>query len=178
MGQTDTPFHRGETEIQARLGIVREMAEKGRRVIRDRIPEDRLGFFAQLSFLAIGSADECGRPWASVVAGKPGFVRAIDPGVLELRARPVYGDRLKKALIEGADIAVLGLDLETRGRFRVNGKIGQVRDGGFDVHVRQAFPNCPQYIQTRASEPGAEPETIATRKTVQRGATLAGPRPP
>ena len=55
------------------------MEENGRRIIRDRIPQENLEFFAQLPFLAIGTADECGRPWASALAGKPGFARAADP---------------------------------------------------------------------------------------------------
>ena len=173
MSEANSPFHRGETAIQTRLGIVQEMEEKGRRIIRDRIPGDKLGFFDPLSFLAIATADECGRPWASVLAGKPGFARATDPRTLELRARPVYGDPLNQALIEGADIGVLGLDLETRGRFRVNGKISHSGDGAFEVRVSQAFPNCPQYIQARASEADADFETIAQRKAVRRGDTLS-----
>ena len=95
MSEANSPFHRGETAIQTRLGIVQEMEDKGRRVIRDRIPEDKLGFFDPLSFLAIATADECGRPWASILAGEPGFARATDPRTLELRG-PSTGIRSTK----------------------------------------------------------------------------------
>ena len=117
--------------------------------------------------------DECGRPWASVLAGKPGFARAIDPLKLEVRARPVYGDPLNKALIDGADIGALGLDFETRGRFRVNGKIAHLREDAFEIRVMQAFPNCPQYIQARDYDLGDDIETIGEKKTVRRGDTLS-----
>ena len=172
MSDGKSPFHRGEKEIQSRLGIQEKMEEKGRRVIRDRIPEKNLGFFAQLPLLTIGTVDECGRPWASVLAGKPGFARAIDPLKLEVRARPIYGDPLNKALIDGADVGALGLDFETRGRFRVNGKIGHLREDAFEIRVRQAFPNCPQYIQARDYDLGDDIETIGEKKAVRRGDTL------
>ena len=82
------------------------------------------------------------------------------------------GDPLNKALIDGADIAALGLDFETRGRFRVNGKIGRRREDGFEIRVRQAFPNCPQYIQAREYDRGCDIETIGGKKAVRRGETL------
>ena len=135
-------------------------------------PEKSLEFFARLPLLAIGTVDECGRPWASALAGKPGFAQAIDPLKLEVKARPVYGDPLNKALIDGADIAALGLDFETHGRFRVNGKIGRRREDGFEIRVRQAFPNCPQYIQAREYDRGCDIETIGGKKAVRRGETL------
>ncbi len=172
MSDAKSPFHRGEKEIQSRLGIQDQMEEKGRRVIRDRIPEKNLDFFAQLPLLTIGTVDECGRPWASVLAGKPGFARAIDPLKLEVKARPVFGDPLNKALIDDANIGALGLDFETRSRFRVNGRIGHLREGAFEIRVRQAFPNCPQYIQARGFNLGDDIETIGEKKTVRRGDTL------
>ena len=148
------------------------MEEKGRRVIRDRIPERNLEFFAQLPLLMIGTVDACGRPWASVLAGKPGFARAIDPLKLEVRARPIYGDPLNKALVDGADIGALGLEFETRGRFRVNGKIGHLREDAFEIRVSQAFPNCPQYIQARDYDLSDDIETLGEKKAVRRGDAL------
>ena len=172
MSDARSPFHRGEKEIQSRLGVRDKIEEKGRRIIRDRIPEKNLGFFAQLPLLAIGTVDECGRPWASALAGAPGFARATDPLKLEIRARPVYGDPLNRALIEGTDIGALGLDFETRGRFRVNGRIGHPSEGAFDIRVRQAFPNCPQYIQARDHDLGDDIETIGEKRSVHRGDKL------
>ncbi len=116
MPNSKTPFHRGEIEIQSRLGIREKMEEKGRRMIRDHMPDQHQEFFAQLPLLMVGTVDACARPWASLLAGKPGFVRAIDPSKLEVRARPIYGDPLQKALVDGAHIGALGLDFETRRR--------------------------------------------------------------
>lgn len=172
MSDVKSPFHRGEKEIQSRLGVQDKIEELGRRMIQDRIPESRLDFFAQLSLLTLATVDAAGRPWASVVAGAPGFARAADPERLVVAARPIYGDPLNNALIEGADIAALGLDFESRGRFRVNGKIGTLREKAFDIRVRQAFPNCPQYIQARTHDLTDGIETIGEKKMVRRGDRL------
>jgi hypothetical protein len=53
----------------------------------------------------------------------------------------------------GQEIGILGLDLATRRRNRVNGAIA-ARDGaGFTLAVRQSFGNCAKYIQRRAVAP-------------------------
>lgn len=72
-----SPFHRGEKEIQSRFGKAEKMAQIGRRVIRDYMPDEHQEFFSLLPHLLVGSVDLAGRPWASVLAGPPGFVRAL-----------------------------------------------------------------------------------------------------
>lgn len=44
---------------------------------------------------------------------------------------------------------MLGIQLESRRRNRMNGVIGEINDHSFTIHVEQSFGNCPQYIQTR-----------------------------
>jgi predicted pyridoxine 5'-phosphate oxidase superfamily flavin-nucleotide-binding protein len=107
MSETKSPFHRGEKEIQSRLGIEDKMAELGRRMIRDYMPDEHQEFFSRLPLLVVGTIDPVGRPWASVLAGEPGFVRAADSRALNVTARPIYGDPLSEALVDGADIGAL-----------------------------------------------------------------------
>ncbi len=86
-----SPFHRGEQELQLRLGMRDKMERLGRRMIRDHMPEEHREFFSQLPLLLVGTVDASGRPWASVLAGKPGFLDPIDartpgsPGAAHLR---------------------------------------------------------------------------------------------
>jgi MOSC domain-containing protein YiiM/ferredoxin-NADP reductase/predicted pyridoxine 5'-phosphate oxidase superfamily flavin-nucleotide-binding protein len=173
MPDKTSPFHRGETAIQSRLGIRDEIEKKGRRVILDHVPERSFEFFAQLPLLPIGTVDDSGRPWASILVGKSGFVRAIDSGRLTVRARPIYGDPLNKALTDGASIAALGISFEPPDRFRVNGKVDQVARESFDIVVKQGFPNCPGYIQSRTHEIGNDIEDVGNKKVVNRGNTLS-----
>ena len=149
MRNDTSPFHRGEKEIQSRLGKRDEMERLGRKVVRDHLPQEHREFFPSLPFLILGTVDAAGRPWASVLAGQPGFVRAVDTGTLDINARTIYGDPAGDALVEGTDVGILGIDLQTRARTRVNGKVIRRRADGFAVHVVQSFGNCPKYLQAR-----------------------------
>ncbi len=72
-------------------------------------------------------------------------------------------------------LGLLGIQLETRRRNRMNGTVTDTRDGAFTVHVGQSFGNCPKFIQARAPRFVGDPQTIATARPVQQqGAILSG----
>lgn len=144
------PFHEGEQAVQRLAGMQARMAEIGPRVIRDHLPEQHQRFFEQLPMLLAGMADAQGRPWASVLAGAPGFVQATDAQQLHIHALPLPGDPMAGGLHPGAEIGLLGIEPATRRRNRANGVVGAVQAGGFAVHITQSVGNCPQYIQRRA----------------------------
>lgn len=163
-----SPFHPGEQALQARLGLSERMERSGRRVIRDFMPDQHRALFEKLPYLIAGSLDAERRPWASILVGAPGFVRSPDAWTLAIAARPAFGDPLADNLRDGADIALLGLELATRRRNRMNGKVHTATDGAFAVRVGQSFGNCPQYIQARGHRFIAEPGSIATPHPVHR----------
>ena len=142
-------FHEGEVALQDRAGSRARLAEIGPRVIRDHMPEQHREFFAQLPFVLLGTVDAQGQPWASVLAGQPGFVTSPDPRRLVVRASPLANDPLDGNLVEGASIGLLGIEPHTRRRNRLNGWVVSRDDGGFQVKVGQSFGNCPKYIQAR-----------------------------
>lgn len=149
----NTPaFHAGERALQARAGSLERLAEVGARVIRPAMPDQHRTFFGQLPFIVTGSVDGAGQPWASVLAGSPGFVTAPAADQLHIDARPATGDPLAEALAIGAHIGLLGIEPHTRRRNRANGRIATLGDGGFDVQIRQSFGNCPKYIRARQAE--------------------------
>lgn len=167
-----SPFHAGEQFMQERAGV-RALAERaGWKMIRAEMPAQHRELFAQLPYLVVGGRDAQGRPWATMVAGAPGFVRSPDPRTLAIDALPGDGDPLAAALVPGAPIAVLGIQLATRRRNRANGTV-VARDGaGLALAIRQSFGNCPQYIQAR--EP-LEPAPPAGGPVTVEGATLSAP---
>jgi uncharacterized protein len=144
-----TPWHEGERILQARHGVAERMESVGQRVIRDFMPEQHRQFFEQLPFVVIGSVDGAGRPWASLLEGPPGFARSPDPRLLSFDRRPPIGDPVNEGIFEGASVGLLGIELATRRRNRMNGRAVAVGDDGFAVAVEQSFGNCPQYIQLR-----------------------------
>jgi predicted pyridoxine 5'-phosphate oxidase superfamily flavin-nucleotide-binding protein len=173
-----SPFHPGEQALQARVGR-RELIERaGRRMIRDFMPDEHREFFASLPLVFVGSLDEAGRPWASVLTGTPGFLDSPDARTLRVGVRPAPDDPLAHNLAAGAPLGMLGLEFHTRRRNRMNGKATRADARGFTVSVDQSFGNCPKYIQARApigSRP-ASPGASRTEGAVlsARAAELAG----
>lgn len=161
-------FHAGEQAMQARAGVQAQMAQIGPRVMRDHMPEQHREFFNLLPFVVVGSVDARGQPWASVLAGPPGFMASPDPRHLRIRARPLPHDPLGSTLRDGAPLGLLGIQPHTRRRNRMNGTAWLGEDG-LTVEVGQSFGNCPQYIQAREPVwlPGAP-----TGQIVEEGAGL------
>src|SRR5439155_12517221 len=94
----DSPFHRGERAVQARMGVREKVEPIGQRIVRDSMPDEHRAFFAQLPFLVIGMVDGAGAPWTSMLTGAPGFVSSPDPRSLRIAARPGRGDPLADSL--------------------------------------------------------------------------------
>ncbi|WP_281915312.1 pyridoxamine 5'-phosphate oxidase family protein [Caldimonas thermodepolymerans] len=168
----EDPFHAGERELQARAGVRERLAEIGRRVIRDHMPDQHRELFGKLPFLVAGSLDEAGRPWASLLAGTPGFVTTPDARTLHVGALPQPDDPLARQLAVGQPLGLLGIELPTRRRNRVNGRVRALDAGGITVAVEQSFGNCAQYIQARSPLPRAAPPREAPARVEREGARL------
>src|SRR6185369_3719115 len=145
-----SPWHSGERALQASAGLGKEKMDRiGRAVFRDFMTEQHRDFFAELPFLVVGSIGTGGMPAASLLAGPPGFIASPDPRRLDIAAHPIPGDPLLDALKPGAPVGLLGIELWTRRRNRMNGRVIAADARGFSVAVDQSFGNCPQYIQRR-----------------------------
>lgn len=168
--RTESPFHSGELAIQACLGVQEQMDKQGRRITRDYLPDPFRQFFSQLSYVIVGTVEEGGNPWASILVGKPGFLSAPNDRTLQVTAKPLLGDPSINTLAKGIDIGLLGIELHTRRRNRLNGTVAAIHADGFDVQVGQSFGNCPQYIQARMFE--LDENTPTTPTLVQQIATF------
>ena len=149
------PFHSGERDAQRRAGVQLRGAP-----IREEMPDQHRLFFAGLPILFVGVPDAAGWPVATVLAGPPGFVSSADAHTLHVGALPGQGDPAAEGVRTGASAGMLGIDLGTRRRNRVNGTILAMNGPGFTLGVRQSFGNCPQYIQARAVEPRQGPDGV------------------
>jgi predicted pyridoxine 5'-phosphate oxidase superfamily flavin-nucleotide-binding protein len=140
----DHPFHAGELEAQRLAGAAPAAAP-----IRGAMPEQHRAFFPLLRFVCLAVPDAEGWPLATLVTGAPGFASSPAPDRLQVAAMPAPDDPVRAHLKAGTPAGLLGIDLGTRRRNRLNGIVAQAASDGFAVDVLQSFGNCPRYIQLR-----------------------------
>lgn len=144
-----SPFHAGEVRIQQSVGVAERVAQMGKRVIRDYMPDQHRDFYRQLPFIVLGAVDAAGDPWATLLTGQPGFMQSPDPRTLSVTAPLDNRDPAAAGLGNGDAVGLLGIEMHTRRRNRMNGFIFGQHAGGFEVRVEHSYGNCPQYIQLR-----------------------------
>lgn len=144
-----SPFHKGEQDLQALYGVREKLEEMGQSFIRDYMPDQHREFYQQLSYVFIGSVDSLGRPWASMLLGRPGFIQSPDEHKLRFNSSRIDGDPLNNNILPGSAIGILGLLFDKRRRNRLSAKVESSNRNVINLEVVQAFGNCPQYIQAR-----------------------------
>ncbi|MGE8313935.1 MAG: pyridoxamine 5'-phosphate oxidase family protein [Pseudomonas putida] len=152
-----SPWHAGEKTLQEKVGVAERMEAFGQKVIRDYMPDQHRSFYHQLPFMVAASVDVLGQPWATLLEGPEGFVSSPDPRVLTIDTTLPADDPATPGLVAGQAVGLLGIELHTRRRNRINGQIRQAAEGQLQVRVEQSFGNCPQYIQLRDYTRVAEP---------------------
>ncbi|WOD09887.1 pyridoxamine 5'-phosphate oxidase family protein [Pseudomonas sp. NyZ704] len=145
-----SPWHAGEKVLQELHGVSERMEVLGQKVIRDHMPDQHREFYQQLPFMIAGAVDDQQRPWATLLEGPEGFATSPDPQQLLLGTQPDSQDPAAAGLQPGKSIGLLGIELHTRRRNRINGVIQQVSADGIAVAVEHSYGNCPKYIQTRS----------------------------
>jgi len=153
-------WHGGELQMQRGLGVADKMADVGRRVIRDHMPDQHRAFFAQLPFVVLAAVDGHGDAWATLLAQTPGFMQSPTSKELRINSLLDPDDPATAGMVEGASVGLLGMDPATRRRNRMNGIISDCTAGGFSINVVQSFGNCPQYIQARDFQFGRDPLSL------------------
>lgn len=162
-----SPWHSGERALQAKVGVAERMETLGTRVIRDYMPDQHREFYEHLPYLILGAVDNEGWPWATLLDAQSGFIQSPDARRLDITRRPDAEDPAGAEFAPGAAVGMLGIDLHTRRRNRINGHISDVRENGFSVSVEHSYGNCPQYIQLRALKQ-VPLKAVAERPPVQR----------
>ncbi|MBD9415319.1 pyridoxamine 5'-phosphate oxidase family protein [Pseudomonas sp. PDM16] len=169
-----SPWHAGERIMQEKIGVSERMEVLGQKVIRDYMPDQHREFYHQLPFMIAGAVDAEGRPWATLIEGEEGFVTSSDPRRLafDLAAMPLDSlDPATSGLHAGAAVGLLGIELHTRRRNRINGALVQASVEHLEVSVEHSFGNCPQYIQLRGYRRAPE-----GRGTLRQDATMLDER--
>jgi len=155
------PFHEGERFVQETVGE-RDQALLNGGLMDDKLPLPAAGFVRQQELMVLGWADRDGDLWAHVLTGPKGFAEPDESlktvavalkdatGVLSL-SPPFDG------LAVGDPLGGLFIELGTRRRLRINGRVAELTGGQLLFAVEQAYPNCPKYIQRRTVEETTAP---------------------
>jgi predicted pyridoxine 5'-phosphate oxidase superfamily flavin-nucleotide-binding protein len=152
-----TVWHSGELALQRYAGVAERMDMIGPRVVRDHMPDQHRDFFAQLPFVVLGTVAPDGRPWATLRAGLPGFLESPDPQRLDIDFPRDAADPADAGLEDGDAIGLLGIELATRRRNRLNGILHRQPGAVPYIGVRQSFGNCPRYIHPRSLRYSRDP---------------------
>lgn len=141
-------FHPGELAVQERAGVRAQAAKIGGS-IHGTVPGAGRAFLEQRRFVVLATLDPAGRPWASILAGPPGFATVPRESEIRLDAAPFPGDPLAAGLGGSRFAGLLAIDFATRRRMRVNGTLASGAGRPVVIQVEQAYANCPKYIQRR-----------------------------
>lgn len=146
---SNSPWHEGELALQRHAGVAEHMDVLGRKFVRHFLLDQHREFYPLLPFIVVGAVDKQSVPWATVRSGQPGFMHSPDPLTLDIDAIGDPSDPAQDGMKHGDPVGLLGIDLITRRRNRLNGTIVRSEDDRFSVSVEDSFGNCPRYIQNR-----------------------------
>jgi predicted pyridoxine 5'-phosphate oxidase superfamily flavin-nucleotide-binding protein len=164
-GHDISPWHAGEVALQRHVGVAERLAAAGKFTVRDHLIAQHRDFYEMLPMVVLGAVDRQGDAWATLRFGLPGFLWAPDPYRLHVDLSQDLLDPADGGFSDGASVGLLGIDLRTRRRNRLNGTLHQTA-GGFDLGVLQSFGNCPKYIQEREAYYIRDPAIIADADTI------------
>lgn len=164
MQQTPSVFHDGERAVQARAGVSGEWLKRAESFVRSEMPQQHRHFFENLQVLFLGLLDSDGRPWCVPALGPRGFLVSPTPDTLEIHRDPVLTSELGLDRSPGASVGMLGIDLSSRRRNRLNGRIQHASTDEMTIVVDQSYGNCPQYIQTRQMPAGQDVAAAVGRR--------------
>jgi uncharacterized protein len=170
-GDTLTVWNAGEIAMQSSVGVADRMAEVGRRAFRDHLTDQHRQFYPLLPFVVLGAVDPAGNAWATLRGSRPGFMRASSPHRLSIRIPRDPGDPADAGMEDGDSLGLLGIDLFTRRRNRLNGPVSRNSGDGFDLVVEQSYGNCPRYIQMREFSFTRDPVKLSAEPAVPQEAT-------
>jgi predicted pyridoxine 5'-phosphate oxidase superfamily flavin-nucleotide-binding protein len=147
----ENPYHEGELLAQKRAGELEE-GRRNSQMISDSIIQGALKFISQQPLAIMGSLDKELNVWASVLVGKPGFMTAVDEQTVEFdltRSAENSEDPFWTNIEDQSQVGMLLIELGTRRRLRINGRITRSAPEQLRLEVEAAYPNCPKYIQRR-----------------------------
>lgn len=148
---TTSVYHDGERAVQHSAGEA-AIADLNGMIIADTILGGARPFIGKQSMVVLASVDADGAPWSTVLFGQPGFAHVDEPALVGVDLPAALRDPDEpfwRNIAANPAIGSLFIELGSRRRYRINGSLQRLDEQGFALAVREAYPNCPRYIQRR-----------------------------
>ena len=146
---SDSPFHAGEREVQTRAGVRDEAEKRGQRMLTKQLNDQQRQFFPQLPFLLSAHIDDNGQPWAGLITGQPGFITIEENSTTCALHWHNAGNPTQVHAQPGDALGLLGIELSTRRRNRLNVTVATSDEQQWCLSIDQGYGNCPKYINER-----------------------------
>lgn len=143
-------YHSGEREIQHIIGEV-PIADRNGAIITDTIKKGAINFIEKQPMAIVSSKSNEGEVWTSLLIGNYGFTKVPNLNAIVFNKTGISSnaaDIFYTNIQYHNQIGSLFIELDTRRRFRINGTC-QLQDSQIEVTIKEAYPNCPKYIQRR-----------------------------
>jgi predicted pyridoxine 5'-phosphate oxidase superfamily flavin-nucleotide-binding protein len=143
-------YHEGEKKIQQITGEA-DIANSLSRLITNMVTAGAINFIEKQPMTIVSSAASQNKIWVSVLIGDFGFVKvheldsiSFDKTLIRSTPKDIFYENIEK----DHQIGALFIELAKRKRYRVNGTV-KLEDNLMMLHINEAYPNCPKYIQRR-----------------------------
>lgn len=185
---TPIDFHEGEQKVQSLLHVPPQYNPTS-----PGLSPHATRLLHISSLLALGTLDDEGFPWTTLLGGQPGFARSLgrsiigvktligrnfDP-VIELLFRGRQDGEVHETDTTGRLMSALAIHLETRDRVKLGGKMiaGAIEDldseaennGASEVQavfaIQQSLGNCPKYLNKKRIIPST-PRPVLSSKSL------------
>jgi len=167
-------FHEGERKLHSLLQVPPQYNPTS-----DSLSQHATRLLHISSLLALGTLDDEGRPWTTLLGGHPGFVKSLGQSIIgvktvvDRRYDPVVeilvGRRQSGKINEvghnGRMVSALGIHLATRDRVKLAGKMiagalselsseaEENENGAAEIQavfvIEQSLGNCPKYLNKK-----------------------------
>jgi len=106
-------------------------------------------FFSAAPFVVTSTTDDNGLPWAGLITGERGFIRAEEGGT-QLNLNWDRATNNTRVLASSGDkVGLLAIDFESRRRNRLNATLQGAGEREWSLSSDQGYGNCPKYINPR-----------------------------
>ena len=167
----DDIYHAGQLALQKITGEV-EIAQRRIPIVRSTLHPKSMPFIANQVLAFVGSEDNSGDIWLSLLVGEHGFISVPSNQVIKFDLAKIVSNKediFFSNIISNPTVGLLFHEAERRARYRAWG-IASEDNGHLNFAIRMGYPSCPKHIQRERIEVSDDLEAFTA--SYEKGVTL------